>query len=68
MLMYCDLGQKRYTGLLLSTLRYSNFHELTLLYTANIFEVIFTVLNCVPLSTVILLYGLHLIAAPSMVE
>ena len=36
-------------------------------YTANIFEVIFTVFNCVPISTVILLYGLHFIAAPSTV-
>ena len=37
-------------------------------YTANIFEVIFTVFNCVPISTVVSLYGLHLIAAPSTVE
>ena len=37
-------------------------------YTANIFDVIFTVLKCVRLSTVISLYGLHLIAAPSTVE
>ena len=37
-------------------------------YTANIFEVISTVFNCVPISTVISLYGLHLIAAPSTVE
>ena len=37
-------------------------------YTANIFDVIFTVFNCVPISTVISLYGLHLIAAPSTVE
>ena len=36
-------------------------------YTANIFEVIFTVFNCVPISTVISLYGLHFIAAPSTV-
>ena len=36
-------------------------------YTANIFEVIFTVFNCVPISTVILLYGLHFNAAPSTV-
>ena len=35
--------------------------------TANIFDVIFTVFNCVPISTVILLYGLHFIAAPSTV-
>ena len=33
-------------------------------YTANIFKVIFTVFNCVRLSTVVSLYGLHLIAAP----
>ena len=39
-----------------------------ILYTANIFEVIFTVFNCVPISTVVSLYGLHLIAAPSTVE
>ena len=39
-----------------------------LAYTANIFDVIFTVLKCVRLSTVISLYGLHLIAAPSTVE
>ena len=37
-------------------------------YTANIFEVFFTVFNCVPISTVVSLYGLHLIAAPSTVE
>ena len=37
-------------------------------YTANIFNVIFTVFKCVPISTVISLYGLHLIAAPSTVE
>ena len=36
-------------------------------YTANIFEVIFTVFNCVRISTVISLYGLHFIAAPSTV-
>ena len=39
-----------------------------LLLTANILEVIFTVFNCVPISTVVTLYGLHLIAAPSTVE
>ena len=38
------------------------------MYTANIFDVIFTVFNCVRLSTVISLYGLHLIAAPSTME
>ena len=38
------------------------------LHTANIFDVIFTVFNCVRLSTVISLYGLHLIAAPSTTE
>ena len=37
-------------------------------YTANIFDVIFTVLKCVRLSTVISLYGLLLIAAPTTVE
>ena len=37
-------------------------------HTANIFDVIFTVFSCVPISTVILLYDLHLIAAPSKVE
>ena len=31
-------------------------------YTANILNVIFTVFKCVPISTVISLYGLHLIA------
>ena len=36
-------------------------------YTANIFKVIFTVFNCVRISTVISLYGLHFIAAPSTV-
>ena len=36
-------------------------------YTANIFEVIFTVFNCVQISSVISLYGLHFIAAPSTV-
>ena len=38
--------------------------ELLVRCTANIFNVIFTVFKCVPLSTVISLYGLHLIAAP----
>jgi hypothetical protein len=42
--------------------------RITTSYTANMFEVIFTVFNCVPISTVVLLYGLHLIAAPSAVE
>ena len=37
-------------------------------YTANIFMVIFTVFKCVRLSTVVSLYGLHLIAAPSTAE
>ena len=37
-------------------------------HTANILNVIFTVFKCVPLSTVISQYGLHLIAAPSTVE
>ena len=36
--------------------------------TANIFKVIFTVFNCVRLSTVVSLYGLHLIAAPSTIK
>ena len=37
-------------------------------HTAKIFNVIFTVFKCVPIFTVISLYGLHLIAAPSTVE
>ena len=37
-------------------------------YTANIFNVIFTLFMCVPFSTVIPMYGLHLITAPSTVE
>ena len=44
------------------------FDEWVFKCTANIFEVIFTVFNCVPISTVVSLYGLHLIAAPSTVE
>ena len=36
-------------------------------HTANIFEVIFAVFNCVRISTVISLYGLHFITAPSTV-
>ena len=36
--------------------------------TRNILNVIFTVFKCVPISTVISLHGLHLIAAPSTVE
>ena len=36
--------------------------------TANIFNVIFTLFTCVPFSTVIPLYSLHLIIAPSTVE
>ena len=43
-----------------------NFKETQ--YTANIFKVIFTVFNCVRLSTVVSLYGLHLIAAPSTIK
>ena len=39
-----------------------------LLHTANVFDVIFTVFNCVPISIVISLDGLQLIAAPSTVE
>ena len=35
---------------------------------ANIFNVIFTLFMCVPLSTVIPLYCLHIITAPSAVE
>ena len=38
------------------------------IYTANIFKVFFTVFNCVRLSTVVSLYGLHLIAAPSTIK
>ena len=34
-------------------------------YTANIFNAIFTCFTCVPLSTVISLYCLHLFAVPS---
>ena len=37
-------------------------------YTANIFNVIFTLFTCVPFSNVIPLYGLHLITAPCTVE
>jgi hypothetical protein len=37
-------------------------------YTANIFNVIFTLFTGIPLSTVISLYILHLIIAPSTVE
>ena len=37
-------------------------------HTANIFDVIFTDFKCVRLSTVVSLYGLHLIAAPSTAE
>ena len=36
--------------------------------TANIFKVIFTVFNFVRLSTVVSLYGLHLIAAPGTIK
>ena len=36
--------------------------------TENIFNVIFTVFKYVPISTVISLYCLHLIATPSTVE
>ena len=42
--------------------------NISFIHTANIFMVIFTVSNCVQISTVILLYNLHLIAAPSTVE
>ena len=37
-------------------------------YTANIFDVIFKNFKGVPVSTLILLYCLHLITAPSTVE
>ena len=37
-------------------------------HTAKIFNVIFTVFKCVIISTVISLYGLHLIASPRTVE
>ena len=43
-------------------------HKQRFTYTANIFDVIVTVFNCVPISIVILLYGLHFIAVPSTVE
>ena len=36
--------------------------------TANIFNVVFTVFKRVPISTVISLYGLHLVVALSTVE
>ena len=41
---------------------------MTPVHTANIFKIIFTVFGCVPITTVISLYGLHLIAAPSTVK
>ena len=43
----------------------STYNFESIKHTANIFKVIFTVFKCVRLSTVISLYGLHLIAAPS---
>ena len=45
-----------------------NGNLLFIYFTANIFDVIFTVFKCVLLSTVVSLYGLHLIAAPSTAE
>ena len=39
-----------------------------ILHTANIFNIIFTLFTSVPFPTVIPLYGLHLITAPSTVE
>ena len=45
-----------------------NLRRHRIVHTANIFEAIFTVFNCVLISTVISLYGLHLIAAPSTVK
>ena len=51
------------------TFRHSNLLQGgSMVYTANIFEVIFTVFNFVRLSTVVSLYGLHLIAAPSTIK
>ena len=60
--------------LVLGLMNFLNFLLLFLMrlmclhYTANIFNVIFTFFKCVPLSTVFVLNGLHLIAAPSTVE
>ena len=48
--------------------KYSAIIACTSKCTANIFNVIFTVFKCVRLYTVISLYGLRLIAAPSTVE
>ena len=56
------------TGILGKFMQRTKLDRGTLWCTANIFNVIFTLFMCVPLSTVISLYGLHLIAAPSTVE
>ena len=61
MMKFCSLHKLD----LIWSIAFCSYKFLT--YTANIFEVIFTVFNCVPISTVILLYGLHFIAAPSTV-
>ena len=76
---YKELGSKKVllpvaTLIVMFSLQVNNLYFFSrkdldhIAYTANIFDVIFTVFNCVRLSTVISLYGLHLIAAPSTTE
>ena len=62
-------GSSRLISLAISALtRNAKGEEAKGVHTANIFKVIFTVFNCVRLSTVVSLYGLHLIAAPSTIK
>ena len=61
------IKQKLKLLLLICTAKEKKQKKEKLRYTANIFEVFFTVFNCVPISTVISLYGLHFFAAPSTV-
>ena len=49
----------------LLAINYYKNNDLTQQEVANIFNVTFTVFKCVQISTIISLFGLHLIAAPS---
>ena len=62
--MITSLEEESYLVTVCKSMNLLNFST----YTANIFNVIFTVFTCVPFSNVIPLYGLHLVIAPSTVE
>ena len=58
----------KYSVVSINSRTFSKILHSWFIYSANIFKVIFTVFNCLPVSTVISLYGLHLITAPSTVK